>query len=235
MTKSMKTDETARPAPALSAEDGAQVKPTVESTTTGSAGEVSPKTATPVNPAQESANEGIHLRVMKAVKSGETCRLKLDLIRTDLGTQARVGKLKQAGVNDYAKKMQAHSDSSDEPGLHPVMVIHVMPEDLYPLADGHYRVAAAKKNAFKEIEAIVVEGTLLEAIEMAIRSNHDHGVQRTPADVDNAIKMALERFGDRTDRYLAEMVGVSPTTISSHRKKGSSGIFREILIEPNRA
>jgi hypothetical protein len=58
-----------------------------------------------------------------------------------------------------------------------------------------------------------------DAIEIALRSNHDHGLRRTRADIANAIKIALTTFPDWTDRRIAETVGVIPSTVAAHQKK----------------
>ena len=58
---------------------------------------------------------------------------------------------------------------------------------------------------------------MLDAIEYAVGANDAHGLPRSPADKRQCVLLALEKFGDRSNRALARMCRVHHETVSNVR------------------
>src|SRR5947199_7571088 len=115
--------------------------------------------------------------------------LPLDEIVVDPGVQARTC-LRQDRVGEYAAAMR------DGDVFPPVVVFGRV------LADGFYRLAAARKAKLKSVEADVREGGRREAILYAVGADDSHGLSRNPGDKRRAVCMLLEdpewsRWSDR--------------------------------------
>lgn len=89
------------------------------------------------------------------------------------------------------------------------------------LPDGIHRLEGAIQAGVK-ILVEFHEGTRAQAIEFGIQANRHHGLRWSKADQKRVIDMAIKEFGDRSDRWLADLCGVSPTTIGAARKQVSS-------------
>src|SRR4051812_10700182 len=108
--------------------------------------------------------------------------LKLELIRTDAGTQSRVC-LTDDVVAEYAERM---IEGEQFP---PVVVFHDGSD--FILSDGFHRVMAAIRNQFKDILADVRKGTKLDALKYALGANRANGLRRTNADKRRCVVLAL--------------------------------------------
>lgn len=143
---------------------------------------------------------------------------KVEVIDLDLLTASGPAQLRAARdaatVNAYAEAYQAGAD------LPPVVVFRES-DDTYHLADGHHRVAAAKKADLTEIHAIVKIGDRRAAILYAAHANAQHGLPLNNAD---KRKIVTTLLGDAewclwSDREIAERCQVSPTLVGKLRKK----------------
>lgn len=138
--------------------------------------------------------------------------LALDQIRLDGGTQIREA-VNDDVVNDYATLMV------NEVYLPPLCVFFDGHD--YWLVDGFHRWHALKKNGRTEALCQAHDGTLRDARLAAVRSNHAHGLRRTNADKRRAVEMLLADavWAENTDRWIAEMCGVSHTFVSGLRSQ----------------
>ena len=139
--------------------------------------------------------------------------LRLDLIRTDGGTQTRA-EVREDVVREYADAM---TDGATFPA---VTVFYDGSE--YWLADGFHRYAAARLLNWLEIDADVRQGTLQDAQWHSLGANKAHGLRRTRADVERAIKFALLHpevipSGENSDRGIARHIGCSAPTVGKYR------------------
>lgn len=89
-------------------------------------------------------------------------------------------------------------------------------ERLY-VADGFHRIQAAEKAERRTILANIYDGGLVDAIRFGLGSNISHGLRRTQADKRRAVILALEHFGDWSDRKIAEECRVSPFLVATVR------------------
>jgi hypothetical protein len=139
----------------------------------------------------------------------QTVSIKLDLIKTEGGTQARA--LREDAVEEFAEAMQLGAD------FPPIVVF--WDGSTYWLADGFHRVEAAKRNKYPEITAEVRDGTKRDAILYAVGANDRHGLRRTNADKRRAIEMLLadEEWAERSDRWIADQCKVSHTLVADVR------------------
>jgi hypothetical protein len=134
--------------------------------------------------------------------------LAIDQIDLKAGTESRP--LHDKVVREYAQMWRE--------GVKFLPIRVVRDGKNYLLTDGFHRVAAAKLAGLKVIEAIVIQGDRVKALEESLRSNHTHGQPRSNGDKRYAVDKALREFGDRSDRQLAELCGVSRMLVGERRK-----------------
>lgn len=132
--------------------------------------------------------------------------IKLDLIKTDAGTQPRAI-LSDDVVAEYAERMTAGDK------FPPVDVFHDGSE--YILADGFHRFFGARHAEFRDILAIVHQGTALDALWFAIGCNKNNGLHRSKGDIRNAVVKALKQFPNKSQVEIANHVSCSQGLVSS--------------------
>lgn len=92
------------------------------------------------------------------------------------------------------------------------------------LYDGFHRCQAANVAGLTRIQCEVTDGSKQDAIWLACAANREHdtaGQRRSNEDKRRAVALALESFPDRSDRSIAEHVGVHNSTVSRHRPQVS--------------
>lgn len=147
--------------------------------------------------------------------------IKLDLIKTDAGTQPRAI-LSDDVVAEYSERMIAGDK------FPPVDVFHDGSE--YILADGFHRFFGAKRAEFRDILAIVHQGTRLDAIWFAVGANRTNGFHRSKGDVRNAVVIALKEFDGYSQDKIAAHVGCSQGYVA----KVKADIIPRNIIPPTR-
>lgn len=137
--------------------------------------------------------------------------LKLELIRTDGGTQTRAA-ISQDAVSDYADAVQAGTK------LPPVTVFH--DGSTYWLADGFHRYEAAKRLEAIEIDADVKQGERRDAVLYSVGANATHGLRRTNEDKRRAVALLLEdaEWSQWSDREIAKRAGVGNKFVGDTRR-----------------
>ena len=132
----------------------------------------------------------------------------------DGGTQHRVKILKQA-VDDYVAALESEQE------LPPIEV--VWDGQFYWVVDGHHRVEAHRqyRGARAEINCVVSRGTQQEAQWLSLGANKVHGVRRTRADKQKAVRFALNHpgFKNMSDRKIAKQTGVDHGTVGRWREQ----------------
>jgi ParB-like chromosome segregation protein Spo0J len=93
-------------------------------------------------------------------------------------------------------------------------------DDRVWLADGHHRVAGAKKAKLAEINAIVKKGDRRAALLYALRANHQNGLPLTNADKHRSVSLMLadEEWRAWSDRSIAEACLVGANLVGKIRK-----------------
>ncbi len=90
----------------------------------------------------------------------------------------------------------------------------------YILTDGHHRFRAYMNLGRQTIPAIVLQGDLSDARWAAAAANREQtSLRRSNADKRKAVQLALEAFPDRSDRAIADHVGVDGKTVASVRQE----------------
>jgi hypothetical protein len=139
--------------------------------------------------------------------------LDIDQIRTDGGTQSRVG-ITQAVVDEYAADIEAPDDENGFPAIKVV-------DDGKSiwLTDGFHRLLAAKQRGDTSIACEVYEATQSDAQWFSYSVNQAHGLRRSPEDKRHAVGMALLHPTGKgaSDRDIAEHVGVSHPLVGKVR------------------
>lgn len=108
--------------------------------------------------------------------------LPIKTIRIDGGTQIRFA-FNPAVAADYADAIrEGHT-------LPPVIVFHDGKN--YWAADGFHRIEGYKQAGIGEVVCDVREGTKRDAFLYALGANAEHGLRRTTADKQNAVRMAM--------------------------------------------
>ncbi|WP_422927033.1 ParB N-terminal domain-containing protein [Singulisphaera sp. PoT] len=138
--------------------------------------------------------------------------LELERIRTDGGTQQRVGGLDEDVLEGYANAIM------DGIELPPVVVFQDG-ED-YWLADGFYRTEAARRAGAKAITCHVHEGSRRDAVLFSCGANSSHGLRRTNRDKRRAIETLLrdDEWVEWSDNEIARRCGVDRSTVSTVRR-----------------
>ena len=89
--------------------------------------------------------------------------------------------------------------------------------DIYWCADGRHRVKASAEVGFLDINANVRPGKIIDAIEIAIGANTDHGLRRTNKDKRRAVEVALKEFPKTSDGWIADACHVDCSFVCKMR------------------
>ena len=125
------------------------------------------------------------------------------------GIQSR-SEINEETVKEYAEAM------NEGAAFPPITVFR--DHDIYYLADGFHRIAAAKSIGRTEIDAEIVDGNYEDALRFALKANAYHGFRRTNADKHRALEIAWQNrkllFPGKSDheissRQLAAISAVS--------------------------
>ena len=140
-------------------------------------------------------------------------KLKIDLIKTDGGTQMREV-IDQERVYRFVENMK---DGDVFP-----RIFAVFDGANYWLVDGFHRYHAMKLLGIKEIEIDYKPGTLDEARLMAYSVNNKHGQPPTNADKRKAVADALNNplTMHKSDNEIAKICGCSHPMVASARRPG---------------
>jgi hypothetical protein len=148
-----------------------------------------------------------------AAKPGRPRKVMLDSIDYESENQARV-QLNNDTVAEYADAMGRKEK------LPPIVCYH--DGSTYWLADGFHRYHAARKRSEKWIDAQVIKGSRDDARWHAAGANTQHGLNRTTADKQKAVRLALELRPTLSDNKIAQHCGVSDKTVAVQRAGLSS-------------
>lgn len=141
-------------------------------------------------------------------------KVKLSDIRTNGGTQSRVG-MNPSVVDEYAAAMLDGAEF-------PRMVIFYDGAHHW-LADGFHRHAAYLKADIAVVEADVRQGSQRDAILFSVGANSSHGLQRTRDDKRRAVLTLLQdaEWSLWSDREIARRCAVSDFLVRSLRENRS--------------
>lgn len=117
-------------------------------------------------------------------------KLSLSKIRLDGGTQSRAN-INDAVVVEYAEKYAEEREHEVIENPMPPVTVFWDQSD-YWLADGFQRVAALESLGCNQVDALVINGTLRDAILYSVGANASHGLRRTNADKRKAVMTLLE-------------------------------------------
>jgi ParB-like chromosome segregation protein Spo0J len=146
-----------------------------------------------------------------AVPQWREVNLSVQMIRIDGGTQPRAD-IDRNIVAEYA------ADLKDGAEFPPVDVFYDGTN--HWLADGFHRLHAHRQAGREAVRAIIHQGTQSDAQWHGYAANRDHGLRRTNADKERAVRAALEHPKATTlsDQQIAEHVGVSREYVCRSRK-----------------
>jgi ParB-like chromosome segregation protein Spo0J len=85
--------------------------------------------------------------------------------------------------------------------------------------DGLHRVQAARRSGRTHIDAILFSGDESEALALAVEANVKHGKPLSRAERQTAAIELLRRLPERSDRWLAEVCGLSHSTVGKLRNE----------------
>jgi uncharacterized ParB-like nuclease family protein len=115
-------------------------------------------------------------------------------------------------VSQYAEAMAAGE-------VFPPIVIFKGRGRKYLLADGFHRLRAAQEIGRTEIRAEVNLGNRGAALRHALQANACHGLPRTTADKQKAVRVALEEWPKLSDAEIARICAVSRTMVRTIRER----------------
>ena len=188
--------------------------------------------------------------VLAAIAGRVSKMITLEDLVIEESLQVRA-KLDQETIQEYAQQMVPPGSDLESGVDHEVLDIHgvpfdpitvvLTPDDELLLVDGWHRVAAARKKKIAKFQASVSSGTRQDALEACLIANARHGLRRTRADKRRAIKLALKdpEFVKRSDRWIAEMTGVTSPTVTRTRadlvEAGEIDFQKELLTKDGRS
>lgn len=147
---------------------------------------------------------------MTLASGNDNKMLAIAQIRRDGQTQPRQG-MNEDVVTDY---VAALADNVRFPA------VDVMFDGVdYWLFDGFHRVESHLRSGRTEIEVKVHHGTLEQAQWRSYAANQSHGLRRSTADKERAIRAALQHKAAQgmSDNALAKHLGVSDKTVTKYR------------------
>ena len=142
----------------------------------------------------------------------EIGQLKLSEIRLDSNTQSRA-KLEESIIGEYKELYQT---GVDMPPLEVVFDgVH------YWLVHGFHRRWGADRAGLESLPCRVTNGTREDAQWASYQQNQSHGLRRSNADKENAIKRALRhpKGIEMSDSQLAQVLGVTDKTVTKYRSE----------------
>jgi len=134
--------------------------------------------------------------------------VEIALIKTH-GLQTRV-ELSNDTIKEYVEAIEGGA-------VFPPVSVYFDGKD-YWLADGFHRLEAMRRIGQKKIRCVVKGGTRIDALRCSLGANSAHGLRRTNADKQNAVRMAYESrialgLGENpAANAVAKMCGVSQPT-----------------------
>ena len=139
-------------------------------------------------------------------------RLALDDITVDETVQARAQMMSEFAIDDYAEAMR-------QGDVFPPLIVF-QEGDIYVLADGFTRHAAAKCAELTEIDCLVHAGGLRDAKLFAVGANATHGHPRSAADKRCAVRKLLkdDEWSIWSDREIARHCHVGHQLVAEQRK-----------------
>lgn len=158
----------------------------------------------------------------KSTAKPRTKKIPILLIRQDSSMQPRA-RLDEEAIADYAA---AYKAGAKLPPLEVYWINRVRPV-IYHVTDGWHRLAALRRCGAKEAACVIHNGTIAEAQWAALAANQAHGLRRTTADKERAVRAALRHpmtvKRRLSDRRIAEHVGVDPKTVAKYRAEMQRG------------
>lgn len=148
---------------------------------------------------------------MTLASGNDNKMLAIAQIRRDGQTQPRQG-MNEDVVTDY---VAALADNARFPA------VDVMFDGVdYWLFDGFHRVESHLRSGRTEIEVRVHHGTLEQAQWRSYAANQSHGLRRSTADKERAIRAALQHKAAQgmSNEQVAKHLGVDPKTVSKYRE-----------------
>lgn len=103
--------------------------------------------------------------------------------------------------------------------LPPVTVMDI--DGTRRLINGWMSIEAYETNGETTVPAIVMSGTLEDAVTAIVTANQTHGLRLTSADKRNAVKLVLQHFPEYSNGKVAELCGVSDQTVANVRSRST--------------
>ena len=140
-----------------------------------------------------------------------TEKILLTKIRLDGGTQPRK-ELDDSLVQHYTEAMLEGKEF-------PPVDLHFDGKN-YWLSDGFHRWHAHKRAGYKDVNAIVRQGTKRDAFIASLAANAEHGKPRSAEEARNVVRLALEdiELGELSDSQIGDVCKVSKATVGRVRK-----------------
>uniref|UniRef100_A0AAU3H1A6 ParB/RepB/Spo0J family partition protein n=1 Tax=Streptomyces sp. NBC_01401 TaxID=2903854 RepID=A0AAU3H1A6_9ACTN len=89
------------------------------------------------------------------------------------------------------------------------------------VVDGVHRLRAMQLRGAQRIEVSFLDGTAEDAFVLAVRLNTRHGMPLSQADRTAAAARVIESHPHWSDRRIAEVIGLSPTTVAALRSRST--------------
>jgi len=117
-------------------------------------------------------------------------------------------------IMQYSEQMESPDDLKNFP---PVEVY--FDGIRYWLADGYLRLEAAKRAGYDSVWVTINMGTFEDAFWASVVANSRHGLFLTRAERKRIVEIILKRWPDRSNRVIAEAIGVSDKSVGRIRNE----------------
>jgi len=137
--------------------------------------------------------------------------LNVDDVRLEDAIQCRADGLNETAVQEYAELVRN--------GTSLPRIVMIDDGTCARLVDGFHRLEAARRAGHQTLEARIYDGDALHALVYATGANAQHGLRRSIADKQMAVRRLLEHpsFTSVSSRHIANSAGVSHTMVDSMR------------------
>lgn len=132
----------------------------------------------------------------------------LDDLILDAGTQIRA-EINKEHVEDLAEAYR------EKRNVAPIDTFY--DGGKYIVADGFHRVMGASQAGEKRIKTEVHPGKFDKALLFALGANGTHGLRRSNADKNNAVRIAIATYRKKSNNEIAKICGVSDTFVCKIR------------------
>jgi hypothetical protein len=147
---------------------------------------------------------------------GSVTQISLEKIQLNGGSQTRA-RLCTDTVKDYAEEYKRQAEPGYNGEHFPPVVLFF--DGTYWMSDGFHRARARERAGFKDIPAVIREGTVRDALLYSAGCNSSNGLRRSREDKATAVQLLLKdpEWAQASSSWIASICNVSHTFVDKLR------------------